>query len=212
MTGLRAVTRMAFRASQPSAFSRLAAMPTMHLSVKARMAPMSTCIISNRLWAMMGIITFSSNCPAWPASITARSLPMTWKEAMLSISARTGFTLPGMMLLPGCTAGRWISSRPVAGPLDSRRRSLAMRSSVTARVRIEAEKSTGSAMLCIVSNKLSDSYSASPVSPDRVCTMRRWYSGWALRPEPVAVPPMPRRRSPSAARRIRPASRSTARA
>ena len=36
---------------------------------------------------------------------------------MLSISASTGLTLPGMMLLPGCTAGSRISSSPVAGPL-----------------------------------------------------------------------------------------------
>ena len=26
--------------------------------------------------------------------------------------------------------------------------------------------------------------------------MRAWYSGWALRPVPVAVPPMPSRRKP----------------
>ncbi len=112
------------------------------MSVKARIAPISTCIISNRLWAMMGIITFSSSWPACAASATVRSQPWTWKQAMLSISASTGLTLPGMMLLPGCTAGRRISSRPVAGPLESRRKSLAMRVSVMAQ-RAQARREVG---------------------------------------------------------------------
>ncbi len=52
---------------------------------------------------MIGIITFSSSCPAWAASATVRSQPCTWNMAMFSISASTGLTLPGMMLEPGCT-------------------------------------------------------------------------------------------------------------
>ncbi len=54
-----------------------------------------------RLCAITGIITFSSNWPAWPAMLMVRSFPTTWKHTMLSISGTEGFTLPGMMLEPG---------------------------------------------------------------------------------------------------------------
>ena len=60
--------------------------------------------------------------------------------AILSISAITGLTLPGILLEPGCTAGNRISSRPVAGPEDMRRKSFAIRVKVIASVWREAEK------------------------------------------------------------------------
>jgi len=50
-------------------------------------------------------------------------------------SAITGFTFPGMIDDPGCTGGRLISARPVAGPDARRRRSFAMRISSSARER-----------------------------------------------------------------------------
>ena len=75
---------------------------------------------------------------------------------MSSISAKTGLTLPGMMEEPGCTAGSRISSRPVVGPEESRRKSLAMRTRVMAVVRKAPEKSAASAMDCIDSNRLSE--------------------------------------------------------
>ena len=84
---------------------------------------------------MIGIITFSSNCPAWAASPMVWSQPCTWNMAMSNISASTGFTLPGMMDEPGCTAGSRISSSPVVGPDDNRRMSLAMRTRLMAVVR-----------------------------------------------------------------------------
>ncbi len=71
-------------------------------------------------------MTLISSCPAWAASATAASLPTTWKQTMSSISAITGLTLPGMIDEPGCTGGSVISAIPVRGPLDSRRRSLAI--------------------------------------------------------------------------------------
>ena len=77
-----------------------------------------------------------------------------------------------MMLEPGCTAGKWISSSPVEGPEASRRKSLAMRISVSASVRRRAEKSAASAMDCIDSNRLSDSYNCSPLNSDSFLTMR----------------------------------------
>ena len=45
---------------------------------------------------------------------------------MFTISAIDGFTLPGMMLEPGCTSGRRISASPVRGPEASSRMSLAI--------------------------------------------------------------------------------------
>ena len=41
-------------------------------------------------------------------------------------SGTTGFTLPGMIELPGCVAGMLISPMPHRGPLDSQRMSLAI--------------------------------------------------------------------------------------
>jgi len=42
---------------------------------------------------------------------------------MATDSGTTGFTLPGMMLLPGCNAGSAISLKPDSGPLFIQRRS-----------------------------------------------------------------------------------------
>ena len=87
--------------------------------------------------AMTGIITFSSS---WPASHAAArssaSQPITWKQTWLTISGTDGFTLPGMIDDPGCTAGSAISARPARGPMLSSRRSLAILPSSTARRRI----------------------------------------------------------------------------
>ncbi|MBV6465854.1 MAG: hypothetical protein PGMFKBFP_01140 [Anaerolineales bacterium] len=163
---------MAFFSSQPSAFSRLAFTPRTAFSVKARVAPIVICICSNSSYAITGIITFNSNCPAWAASATVVSHPATWNIAMSSISAITGLTLPGMMLEPGCTAGSWISSSPVAGPEASRRKSLAMRINVSARVLMADENAAASDMDCIDSNRLSDVYSLSPVNSDNFFVMR----------------------------------------
>jgi hypothetical protein len=58
---------------------------------------------------MYGIVTFTSSCPASAHIVIAVSCPITWKQAMLSISATAGFTLPGMIDEPGCTAGSSIS-------------------------------------------------------------------------------------------------------
>jgi len=120
---------------------------------------------------MMGIITLSSSCPAWVAMAMVWSLPITWKQTMLSISAITGFTFPGMMDEPGCTAGRTISARPVVGPELSRRRSLAMRVRVSARVRSAPDRWAKSAALCIDSNRLPEERKSIPVSAEILATM-----------------------------------------
>jgi hypothetical protein len=54
---------------------------------------------------MTGIITFSSKFPFAPAQVMAASFPMTWEQTIINDSDMTGFTLPGMIELPGCVAG-----------------------------------------------------------------------------------------------------------
>ena len=73
-----------------------------------------------------GSITFSSNWPASDARQIVLSLPMTWNATWFTTSAITGFTLPGMMLEPGCRAGRFSSPSPQRGPEAMSRRSFAI--------------------------------------------------------------------------------------
>jgi len=96
---------------------------------------------------------------------------MRVKLAMLDSSAMTVLPLPGMMLEPGCSAGRRISSKPVEGPEASKRKSLATRVMVMANVRSAAEKSTASAMDCMLSNRFSAGCSSRPVSAERRLTI-----------------------------------------
>ena len=84
-------------------------------------------------------MTFSSSCPASQASATVVSQPITWKHTWLTISGIDGFTLPGMIDDPGCTAGSAISESPARGPMLSSRRSLATLPSSTASRRIAPE-------------------------------------------------------------------------
>jgi hypothetical protein len=71
---------------------------------------MSTTFASNRMdskmsCAITGIITFSSKFPFAPAQVIVTSLPITCAHTIMSDSAITGFTFPGMIELPGCVAG-----------------------------------------------------------------------------------------------------------
>ena len=73
-----------------------------------------------------GINTFSSKLP-WDAAIpTAVSLAITWTATMVTDSHWVGFTLPGMIELPGSFSGIEISPRPHLGPLASQRTSFAI--------------------------------------------------------------------------------------
>ena len=51
---------------------------------------------------------------------------MTCAAIIVTASGTTGLTLPGMMLLPGCSAGSEISPNPASGPLFIQRRSFAI--------------------------------------------------------------------------------------
>ncbi len=54
---------------------------------------------------MSGLKTFSSKLPDAPPSPMATSLPITCAHSMVSASDCVGFTLPGMMELPGSFSG-----------------------------------------------------------------------------------------------------------
>ena len=117
-------------------------MPAMQRSASSGATWASSRIDSSRLRAITGIITLSSKLPLAPAWATVASLPITWAHTIRVASGRTGLTLPGMMLDPGCRSGRWISARPVVGPEDIQRRSLQILVRPTAIVRSWPESST----------------------------------------------------------------------
>ena len=72
--------------------------------------------------------------PEAPPKLRATSLPKTWQQIMVSASHWVGFTLPGMMELPGSFSGRLSSPRPLRGPEASQRMSLAIFMSAAASV------------------------------------------------------------------------------
>src|SRR5437588_8544564 len=115
--------------------STLAVMPSTHFSANARLTDASRRIDSSRLRAITGSITLSSKLPAEPPNATAASLPTTCDTTWHTASGSTGLTLPGMIDEPGCRSGMKISARPVRGPDDIQRRSLAHLYSDTAMVR-----------------------------------------------------------------------------
>ncbi len=58
--------------------------------------------------------------------LTATSLPITCAQSMVTASDWVGFTLPGMIELPGSFSGMVISPMPQRGPEASQRTSLAI--------------------------------------------------------------------------------------
>jgi hypothetical protein len=87
-------------------------------------------------------MTFSWKFPDCPAIATAVSSPIAWAATIAAASGTTGFTLPGMMLLPGWRAGSAISPSPERGPLFIQRRSFAIFMREVAYVRSAPEKAT----------------------------------------------------------------------
>src|SRR2546421_7044579 len=77
---------------------------------------LSISVESKTDFSITGSITFSSNCPAWAANATVESFPIILKQIIFMHSARDGFTLPGIIEEPACTAGMLISDKPATGP------------------------------------------------------------------------------------------------
>ncbi len=103
------------------------------LEIARRQLPSSS-MDSSRSYAITGIITFSSKFPAAQHHVMVASYPITCAHAISKLSAITGFTLPGMMLEPGCVSGSFNSPIPQRGPEASQRMSFAILVSATAYV------------------------------------------------------------------------------
>ena len=125
-------------------------------------------------------------------------------------SGMTGFTLPGMIDEPFCRAGRLISPKPVRGPDDIRRRSLAIFESVTAHVLTAPDTATNGSGFCVESMRSPACVSSMPDTSLSTGTMRRRYVSSALMPVPMAVPPILSERISSMALPMRTVSRRTA--
>jgi hypothetical protein len=71
---------------------------------------------SSTALSITGSITLSSSCPACAANATVVSLPIILKQIIFIHSASDGFTFPGMIEEPACTAGISSSPNPATGP------------------------------------------------------------------------------------------------
>ena len=109
-------------------------MPTTQRSRKESQPPSMSRALCRKLWAISGFITFSSKLPPAPPIPIATSFPSTCAVAISSASDWVGFTLPGMIELPGSFAGIRISPIPERGPEASQRMSFAILWSDTATV------------------------------------------------------------------------------
>ena len=78
-------------------------------------------------------MTFNWKFPAWAATVMETSFPITSAETIVTASGMTGLTLPGMILLPGCSACNSISDKPANGPLFIHLKSLEIFIRITAR-------------------------------------------------------------------------------
>ncbi|SKV46531.1 Uncharacterised protein [Mycobacteroides abscessus subsp. abscessus] len=154
---------------------------------------------SSRLRAMTGMYTLSSKAPDRPPTVMAASLPMTCAATCVTASGSTGLTLPGMIELPGCRSGSWISPRPVSGPEPIQRMSLAILVSDAAMVFSAPEPSTSPSRAACASNESEAVLSSDrPVDCFSTSTTFAPKPSGAFRLVPTAVPPIgssPRRGS-----------------
>ena len=122
--------------------------------------------------------------------VIAASLPITCAATMAVASGMTGFTLPGMIEEPGCSACRLISPRPARGPEFIQRRSLAIFIIATAMALSCPESATAASCEPISGKKLSAAENDIPVVAESSDAKRRANASWVLIPVPTAVPPM----------------------
>ncbi|MNP57345.1 hypothetical protein D3C76_1521680 [compost metagenome] len=97
--------------------------------------------------------------------------------------------MPGMIELPGSLAGSFTSAKPARGPEPSRRRSLAIFISATARVLRAPERFTRGSWPASAANLFGAETKFSPESAASSAAMASAKPWGALRPVPTAVPP-----------------------
>lgn len=120
---------------------------------------------------------------------TAWSLAMTCTATMVTISHWVGFTLAGMMELPGSFSGIWIFAKPQRGPLAIQRTSLAIFIKSAARALSAPWANTNALFEVSAWNLFSAETKGSPVSRATSPAASRANPFGALRPVPTAVPP-----------------------
>ena len=159
-------------------------------------------------------MTLSCSWPASAANVTVRSFPITRKQIWFTTSGITGFTLPGMMLEPGCIGGKLISFRPQRGPLESKRRSLHIFESFTARRFRADEYITDEPASGVASTRFPASTNGLPEMTRNASTHVCAYPGSVFIPVPIAVAPIltSRKRRAISFRRLTSSSRVTANA
>src|SRR5258706_514888 len=189
MCGARAVTNMSEPCSSAAMRSRLGSIPRAQCSSKLAMPSASRRTLCRKLCAMSGLNTLSSRGPWEPPKLMATSFPMTWHETMVSASHCVGFTLPGMIELPGSFSGIESSPMPQRGPLASRRISLAIFMSAAASALRAPCACTIASCAARASNLLGAVTKAQPVRRESSAAARAPNSGCALSPVPPAVPP-----------------------
>ena len=138
---------------------------------------------------MSGSMVLRSSCPPWTPSVTAVWLPVTWAHTWIKASQITGFTLPGMMLEPGCTAGRAISASPQRGPLFMSRTSPAIFIRLAATAFTAPLAQTAASCEPCAAKWFRASTNGSLVCFATRSATRRANSGCVLSPVPTAVPP-----------------------
>ena len=114
MCGLSAVAIAGVDSALRRSISSLASMPSTHFSASRWLADVRMRIDSNRLRAITGTRTFSSNAPCVPATVIAVSLPITCAATWSTTSGMTGLTLPGMIDEPFWSSGSCSSTEPGA--------------------------------------------------------------------------------------------------
>ena len=115
---------------------------------------------------------------------------------MVMLSLCVGFTLPGMMLLPGSFSGIEISPMPQRGPLLSQRMSLAIFISAVASTPMAPCAWAMASWPASAANLLAALVKAMPVVVLRRLATASPKPLGAFRPVPTAVPPMARSRTP----------------
>jgi hypothetical protein len=124
--------------------------PRDRLVAKARVAALRNPMLLSEFHATKGCIKLTWNSLDAPAIRIAVSLRVTRAQTIATAFGITRITLPGIMLLPGCSAGKVISPRPAAGPLFIHSRPLAIVRSVTATPRSWPLNSTAASWLLML--------------------------------------------------------------
>ena len=137
-----------------------------------------------------GLNTFSSKLPCEPANLIAVSLPKTCTHTIVIASDCVGFTLPGMIELPGSFSGRISSPRPLRGPEPSQRMSLAIFIRLAASVASAPLVNTSASCAASAANLFGALTNGRPVSSAIFAAAASPNPAGAFRPVPTAVPPI----------------------